>query len=484
MFCSKCGKQSREGDKFCWNCGTPLHEEGDVTEEIPSTPIAEPIEEPIEAGVVAPAVPVVSVTPADEDAETAETVIIGEPQGDDEDADVTEVFEDVSDDTGTWQEVDAVSVGTTQEMPTATPVSQGTYQGQMPTQQQQYAQPYAQYPQGQPQQQYPYDPTQPQQMPGQPTQQQKVPWYMTTPARIALLVFGIFMIVRGVMQIGGAFSGNKGGTDDTEKPTQTVSTPDPKTTDGGNDVEGKDEVDDKDKGEIDGGEGQDIIITDGGDTIVADPDDIVIVDGGDSKPSDKTDTTTGGGDKYDSWATECTDSKGNPTAYSISELKGWQLETLCQEKGLTWDKSAKAWVTDGYKLQAFDADRTPLTDEQIAKVDRLGTESNVMYQIETTDYKDLKDAFSNLVSKVVVVEDSDLENQCVASIYGPSMKSLFVFGYERNGIVKLQFFSDPDIQAGMFDKFGDAKNVATGGTYGSNISEVFKHFTNRYPGDH
>ena len=319
MFCSNCGKEARDGDKFCWNCGRPLsgdtESEGETKEEHPSPHDTADDREIASEGEFPQDVEQAGITSSD----ASNDAMVGFDAG----SDVPEVEE--------WQDVDASSFEATQETPAVTVPAPDMYQ--MPAQN-----PYQAFPQGHPQMQAnPYGGGMPQgqQMSGS-MPATKVPWYMTTPARIALGVLGVFMMVRGILTIGSAFTDKKPEPDDTTHSPRTVTVP-PKAEQG---------VDGTDGGDlIDGGDGQDIIVADPDDIVISDPNDIVIrkPSSTDDSTSGNDDVTYGGGEKFDSWAEECVDENGNPTVYAIVELKGWQLETLCQEKGLEWNEGSMQW---------------------------------------------------------------------------------------------------------------------------------------------
>ena len=52
---------------------------------------------------------------------------------------------------------------------------------------------------------------------------------------------------------------------------------------------------------------------------------------------------------------ECTDKYGNVTLYALTELKGWQLETLLDQQGYRWDESQYGWIraSDGANYSAW-----------------------------------------------------------------------------------------------------------------------------------
>ena len=192
-----------------------------------------------------------------------------------------------------------------------------------------------------------------------------------------------------------------------------------------------------------------------------------------------------GDGSFDSWKDECLSSHNEPTGYAISELKGWQLETMLQKQGFTWDDNAKAWKKGGYcTFQVCNPDRTPLTDDEIAKLDKGSMANNVVYTITTSRYDSMGDAYSALVSQVMMDEDKDLSGKSMVFgvANGPSMQRFFITGtnYSDSKEVTLAFFSEPAIENGVFDTWMTSMGVS--GPFGSTAPELFQHYAGRQLG--
>ena len=427
MFCTKCGKESHDGDKFCWNCGTPLR-----TEEPPSAEETEEVTEAVEDSI-----------------ETAP-------------AEATEASDVATDVDGDWEDVDEAPMAPTQTMPTVTPPAPDGYPAQAPSQPQVS---YPQYPQSPQASQYGVDMGA--QQPS--TASAPVPWYMTMPARLGMVAVGVVLICSGTMKMcSGLGIGDKGGSD---KPKVTVTQP----------KDDKDDIDVTDGGfgsptdggdVIDGGDDHDVIITDGNDTIITDDKDVVITQDGSGTS----------GDRYGSWAAECTDGDGNPTGYAISELKGWQLETLCQEEELTWNPSSKSWDGDDYSLVVYDLNHDALDDEEIAELGKGGDQDDIVYQIRSGACANVKEAYDRFVSSVMVNEDSDASDTMVVGVaYGPSMERFLVMVTYRKAVneATITFIPRKAVEDGGFDKWYAALSGTDMGTYGNSIEEVFERFAGR-----
>ena len=457
MFCSNCGKEARDGDKFCWNCGRPLsgdtESEGETKEEHPSPHDTADDREIASEGEFPQDVEQAGITSSD----ASNDAMVGFDAG----SDAPEVEE--------WQDVDASSFEATQETPAVTVPAPDMYQ--MPAQN-----PYQAFPQGHPQMQAnPYGGGMPQgqQMSGS-MPATKVPWYMTTPARIALGVLGVFMMVRGILTIGSAFTDKKPEPDDTTHSPRTVTVP-PKAEQG---------VDGTDGGDlIDGGDGQDIIVADPDDIVISDPNDIVIrkPSSTDDSTSGNDDVTYGGGEKFDSWAEECVDENGNPTVYAIVELKGWQLETLCQEKGLEWNEGSMQWEGEDYALVVYDKSHKRMDDQAIAELGKGCDVKDAFYEIQRTDTEDIEEAFSSSLRIVTEDQERVTDGVLYGVGYGPSMKRVFIPVFHRDtvGGCLVQVVSEPAIESGAYDSFAFADENEKSGTYGDTIQEVWRHWTNR-----
>ncbi len=193
----------------------------------------------------------------------------------------------------------------------------------------------------------------------------------------------------------------------------------------------------------------------------------------DGKDEDSSD------EQFDTWAEECMDSYNDPTVYAISELRGWQLETLLQQRGYTWHKDDLCWFDGHTTVRVFDADLYPLDDEAIGQLDRGSSDQVVLYVINTPNYPTCSSAYEELVSNVMVSKDVVFDENFTASFgvaYGPSMRELLVEMVTDDAGLSVFVFPKAAIEAGLFD-------VASEGEYGSTPSEVFESMSGHWPGE-
>jgi phage shock protein C len=53
MFCTRCGSELRDQDRFCSDCGAPTGRTGSASRQAPATPLSRPMQEAKIAGVCA-----------------------------------------------------------------------------------------------------------------------------------------------------------------------------------------------------------------------------------------------------------------------------------------------------------------------------------------------------------------------------------------------------------------------------------------------
>lgn len=188
-----------------------------------------------------------------------------------------------------------------------------------------------------------------------------------------------------------------------------------------------------------------------------------------------------GSTSFDSWAPECLDQNGDVTLYAVSELKGWQLETLLQQQEYSWSTRNQLWVNANSSVAVVvrGADGEELTDDKISELDQGAGEGSASYRIVTSRYSTPQKAFDALVGKVMVCEDSEFaETSGVAVVYGPSKRRSLVFVSTSNEVVYLSFYGEDAVKAGFF-------NDEAGSKLGSSVAETFQTLTGRIPGaDH
>ena len=192
-----------------------------------------------------------------------------------------------------------------------------------------------------------------------------------------------------------------------------------------------------------------------------------------SSASGSASASTSSSAAFDTWAAECTDKWNTPTGYAISELKGWQLETLLQQLGYRWNSSQSGWTDGTTSLYVMDKGTQPLDDNEIAALDKGGAGTPALFRVVTANYPAVKSAYSGLVSDVMVSEDSEfLDNMGFGIAYGPSMKRFLVYVTEQSGDIELYLFNEDAVAAGMFDRI-------TGNSYGSTVKEAFNNVVGR-----
>lgn len=464
MFCTNCGSPIGDGDRFCAFCGTPIEPKATEATQPAAARPQEAMPEP--AGEAVPDAPA-------EGQQATEEIPLGPTQ---------EIPVAAPQPATPPIPPEAARGDATQFVPPA-----GEMPDRMPDATQQQP-PVAGTPGGpvSPTQFVPGQPVTDTQIPNvasqpqQPPQGQGTPWYMTTPARIAMGVIGALLIISGITKIVGGLSP---ASHDKPAVTQT-----PKDDEKGGKATGDEKKDTggTDERKTDGGD-HDVIVADPDDIVIADPDDTVIrTDGSGTKKDDtKKDekVSYGGGEKFDSWAEECTDEDGNPTGYAISELKGWQLETLCQEKGLTWNKEMRQWEgKGGYQLVVYDADKfvgeqhSRLDDDEIAKLDKGSVASGVVYQIQSTKFTECPESYQNFVSKRMVNEDfvNITDTSWIGVAYGPSMKRMLVPIYKGayRAYTLIEFVPEATIARGEFDTYEKAEEIY-GKSLGKTIGDAF-----------
>ena len=198
----------------------------------------------------------------------------------------------------------------------------------------------------------------------------------------------------------------------------------------------------------------------------------------DSEPTDYT-----GGQAFDTWASECTSAGNQPTVYAITELKGWQFETLLQQLGYVWDPSVNTWFRDdGSYYGMVDEVGSPISDLQIAEGDKGGTGTGAAHILIVNGFSSAQDALGQMGQ--VVTEDviySDDNQSALAVVYGPSMTEYLVMVNQSPDDGKdsyaLFVFPEETCNSGLFARyFGDDA--------GSSIAEVWKTITGGAVGDY
>ena len=197
-------------------------------------------------------------------------------------------------------------------------------------------------------------------------------------------------------------------------------------------------------------------------------------------PAAPTDYT--GGEAFDTWATECTSTGDQPTLYALTELKGWQMETMLQKLGYQWYPDINSWVreSDGSYYGMVDSQGV-LNDVQIAKGDKGGAGLNAYHVLTVKGFKSAREALSQMSQ--VTLEDamfSEDDQSAAAVVYGPSMSEYLVIAQpsEIDGAdyYALIMFPQEAIASGLFNDFA-------GSNAGTTIPEVWKTLTGGAVGD-
>lgn len=181
---------------------------------------------------------------------------------------------------------------------------------------------------------------------------------------------------------------------------------------------------------------------------------------------------------FDSWAEECTDRYGSATVYAVSELKGWQLETLLQQQEYEWDERNHLWLkSDGSAaLAVHDAEGHALSDDAIAELGPGSAQKGVSYRLVTSRYASPKRAFNALASDVMTCEDSEFTvDGAVGIVSGPTMRRSLVFASMSDRTVVLTVVSEGAVKEGLFNRIADQK-------LGKSLDATFERLTGRKPG--
>ena len=168
---------------------------------------------------------------------------------------------------------------------------------------------------------------------------------------------------------------------------------------------------------------------------------------------------------------ECTDEHGNVTLYSLTELKGWQLETLLDQQGYKWNESDLAWVRqeDGAQFSAYKQTGTYTQQTYDEMNEKGGAIVAIGFNI-VAGYKDAEAALKG--NAKCVVEDSYFNNgEGIAIFYGPSMKEyLAIISPYSESTTQFMIFSKEAVGSGMLDQ-------AMGEQVGGSFQEVWKAVT-------
>ena len=171
---------------------------------------------------------------------------------------------------------------------------------------------------------------------------------------------------------------------------------------------------------------------------------------------------------------ECTDKYGNVTLYALTELKGWQLETLLDQQGYRWDESQYSWIraSDGANYSAW-KETGVYTRETYDQMNEKGGAIVCIGLNVVAGYNSAQEALKGAAR--CVVEDSyfDDNNGGIAVFYGPSMKEyLAIINMNDEGKVLFMTFSKEAVATGVFDQ-------VVGEQVGDSFDDIWKAVTGK-----
>lgn len=153
------------------------------------------------------------------------------------------------------------------------------------------------------------------------------------------------------------------------------------------------------------------------------------------------------------FAAECVDSHGNPTVYAFCELSGWQYQALLTQAGWTYnteDLGGAYLSPDSTGVVFFvDYQENPLTEEQIAKLDKCGGGQPVVLIQVVTGYNSIDDVMNGIFGCAVVDSAQAESGYYVAVVHGPSMRNVLVAVQDTgDGTYAISIFTEEALQAG------------------------------------
>lgn len=169
---------------------------------------------------------------------------------------------------------------------------------------------------------------------------------------------------------------------------------------------------------------------------------------------------------------ECTDKYGNVTLYALTELKGWQLETLLDQQGYKWNEDQYSWIraSDGASFAAW-KETGVYTRETYDQMNEKGGAIVCIGLNIVAGYNSPQEALKGVAR--CVVEDSyfDSDNGGIAIFYGPSMKEyLAIINMNDENKVLFMTFSKEAVGTGVFDE-------VVGEQVGGTFEDVWKAVT-------
>lgn len=134
------------------------------------------------------------------------------------------------------------------------------------------------------------------------------------------------------------------------------------------------------------------------------------------------DDGSGAGDTADTWDEAHVDRLGaSITVRAVCELRGWQLKTLLEHLGYTFDESRGAYVGVGVNSYQVMGETTLLGEEELTSLDRGMQGEPLIAVISVGGYADAADVLGG-VCKATVVDRIDSEDgQALAAIIEDSL---------------------------------------------------------------
>lgn len=156
----------------------------------------------------------------------------------------------------------------------------------------------------------------------------------------------------------------------------------------------------------------------------------------------------------DVWTRECTDRRGDLTAYAVTELTGAELQALLQQQGYVWSTRNQLWTNEegSAAVVVLGPEGQTLPDEQIGQLSAGGEEAGASYRLVSGSYTNAQRAFEELVGDVMTCEDVVFADQSgVAVATGPSGRRVLVLVGMDDGAACVSVFGEGAVEAGLLD---------------------------------
>lgn len=168
---------------------------------------------------------------------------------------------------------------------------------------------------------------------------------------------------------------------------------------------------------------------------------------------------------------DCTDDMGNITFYALTELKGWQVATLLDQEGYSWNEDDLRWfrARDGAACASY-KETGWYTIDTYNEMNEKGGCVAAMGFLQIGGYDTMEDALKG-VCKCSIVDSYFDSNGGIAVFYGPSMKEyLCVMAPCDDLTIQCMIASQEAVGTGMLDEM-------VGRQVGGSFQEVWKTVT-------